>query len=173
MGTEVETPAPPHWWQVVLVGRKPRRTLVRILVLVVVCTILFRFVLQPIRVEGVSMLPTFSENRVNCVNCLAYLFHEPRRGDIVSIKLAGKHLMYCKRIVGLPGETISFHQGHAYINGELLPEPYVKYPCRWEIPPEQIGPDEYFVVGDNRSMFHRDHEKGKAQRERILGKVMF
>ena len=156
-----------------LVGRKPRWTLVRIIVLVAVCFVVFGFILQPIKVDGVSMLPTYSENGINCVNCLAYAFHEPRRGDVVSIKLAGKHLMYLKRIVGLPGETISFHHGHAYINGELLPEPYIKYPCRWEIEPERIGPDEYFVVGDNRSMYHKDHEKGRAQRSRILGKVMF
>jgi signal peptidase I len=80
--------------------------------------------------------------------------------------------MLCKRIVGLPGETIAFHEGHVELNGEPLDEPYVKRPCNWEHGPERIGPDEYYVVGDNRSMDFDQHTKGKAERIRIVGKVL-
>ena len=55
------------------------------------------------------MLPTYRDHGVNFVNRLAYVFHEPRRGDVVAIRtLAGEHVMYMKRIVGLPGETVTF-----------------------------------------------------------------
>ena len=59
-----------------------------------------------------------------------YLWHEPRRGDVVGIRITPQqgmsppHYMYLKRIIGLPGEAISFVEGHACINGQRLDEPY-------------------------------------------------
>jgi signal peptidase I len=79
--------------------------------------------------------------------------------------------MYMKRIIGLPGETVAFHDGHAYINGRLLDEPYVKSSCDWEHEPIQCGPDQYYVVGDNRSMPFEFHTQGRAERNRIVGKL--
>ncbi len=173
MGNNAETAEPPTWLQRVLVGRNPKRTLARIVVLVAVSLLVFNYVLKPIRVDGGSMLPTYKENGVNFVNRLAYLFHEPRRGDVVAVRLlAGGHVMYMKRIVGLPGETIAFRGGRLYVNGRPLDEPYVKLPCYWEHEPLQIGPDQYYVVGDNREMLWADHTQGRAARDRIVGKVL-
>ena len=162
----------PRWLRVLAVGRRPKATLVRIAVLVVACFVTFKFILLPIRVEGISMLPTYHTGQVNCVNRLAYLRHEPQRGDVVSVRLAGTSVMYMKRIIGLPGETVSFHEGHACINGEPLDEPYVKNPCDWEHAPIQCGSGQYYVVGDNRSMPFEFHEQGRAERVRIIGKVL-
>jgi len=173
MGTNADAAQPPSWLLRVLIGRNSKRTLARIVVLVAVSFVLFKFVLVPIRVEGGSMLPAYKENGVNFVNRLAYLFHEPRRGDVVAIGLqAGEHVMYMKRIVGLPGETVAFHQGRLYINGKLLDEPYVKLPGHWEREPVQVGPDQYYVVGDNRDMPWDDHVHGRAERDYIVGKVL-
>ena len=173
MATNAEAAQSPSWLQRVLIGRNPKRTLVRIVILVTVSLVVFKFVLQPIRVQGGSMLPTYREGGIHLVNRLAYLFHEPRRGDVVAIRLfAGEHVMYMKRIIGLPGETVAFHQGRLYINGRALDEPYVKSPCTWEHEPEQVGPDQYYVVGDNRDMPWADHEKGRPTRDRIVGKVL-
>jgi len=91
---------------------------------------------------------------------------------VVAIRLAGEHVMYLKRIIALPGETIAFHEGHAIVNGKMLNEPYVKFPCNWEVPPEEVGPDEYYVVGDNRTMDYEGHTQGRATRDRIVGKVL-
>jgi signal peptidase I len=160
------------WVRTITIGRNPRNTLLRILLLVSACFVTFRFVLLPIHVEGGSMLPTYRDHRVNFVNLLAYQFSEPKRGDVVTIKLAGRSVMFMKRIIALPGETIAFHRGHAVINGQLLEEPYVKNSCDWEIPSRTLGADEYYFVGDNRSMPEYDHTKGVAQRARIAGKVL-
>jgi signal peptidase I len=160
------------WVQAVTIGRNPKFTLVRIVVLVAVCLVVFNYVIVPIRVQGISMLPTYKENSVNFVNCLAYKFHPPQRGDVISIKLAGKHMMYLKRVVGLPGDEVSFHNGQLHINGHPVDEPYLRFPCQWEHGPEVVGPDEYYVVGDNRSMDIFDHEHGRAARSRIVGKVL-
>jgi signal peptidase I len=166
------SPREPSWWWVAFIGRRPKATLVRIVVLIAVCFITFKFILLPIRVEGISMQPTYHDRQLNCVNRLAYLHHEPQRGDVVSVRFAGTSVMLMKRIIGLPGESVSFHGGRAYINGQMLDEPYVKNSCDWEFGPILCGPNQYYVVGDNRSMPYQMHMQGRADRERIIGKIL-
>jgi signal peptidase I len=160
------------WVRRIVIGRNPRFTLLRVAIWVIGLFLISRYVLLPVRVDGVSMLPTYRERGVNLVSRLAYLFHPPRRGDVVGIKLAGAHVMLMKRIIALPGETLEFREGRAVINGEVLPEPYLKLPCNWETPPLKIEPGEYYVVGDNRSMDFHLHTQGRAWRNQIIGKVL-
>lgn len=162
-----------HWLQVVTVGRRPRNTFIRIAVLIPVCYVLFHFVLLPVRVDGISMQPTYQDRSFNLVNRLAYVWHEPQRGDVVSVRAwAGIHLMLMKRIIGLPGETVAFDNGRVLINGQPLDEPYEKWPSDWTLPPVKLGPDQYFIVGDNRTMPWQDHVFGRVDRNRIVGKVL-
>ncbi len=165
-------PRMPRWLQIMVIGRNPKATLVRVVVLVVTSFVVFRFILLPIRVEGISMLPNYKNRSWNFVNRIAYLQREPQRGDVVSIRLAGPHVMYMKRIIGLPGETVAFANGRVLINGEVLEEPYEKLPCDWNCPPVKLGLDEYFVVGDNRTMPPEFHKHGETQRSRIIGKLL-
>jgi signal peptidase I len=167
----------PIWWRRVLIGRKPKRTLVRIVVLVLVVFTIFPQMLLPIHVQGASMLPTYRENGVNLVNRLAYRRSDPKRGDVVAIRLASPSvprpsIMYMKRIVGLPGETIAFVDGRVVVNGTVLHEPYVKFPSNWQSPPRKLDSDEYYVVGDNRSMSSEEHSHGAARRHKIVGKIL-
>lgn len=170
----VDTPGPrTHWLQVITVGRSPRNTLIRIAVLIPVCYVLFHFILLPVRVDGISMEPTYHDRSFNLVNRLAYLWHEPQRGDVVSVRAwAGFHLMLLKRIIGLPGETVAFDHGRVLINGQVLNEPYEKWSSDWTLPPEKLGPGQYFIVGDNRTMPWQDHVFGRVDRDRIVGKVL-
>lgn len=162
----------PSLLRVLFIGRRPKFTLIRVAVLVAGCFVVFRFILLPIRVEGISMLPTYRDGRFNFVNRLAYLRHEPQRGDVVSIRLAGPSIMFMKRIIGQPGETVEFRHGRAFINGRPLDEPYLKLPCNWDSAPVTLHADQYYVVGDNRSMPVKDHEHGAARRDRIVGRVL-
>ena len=168
----VEPPRLPRWLRIMVIGRNPKATLVRVVLLIVTSAVVFRFILLPIRVEGISMLPNYQDRSWNFVNRLAYLRHQPQRGDVVSIRMAGIHEMYMKRIIGLPGETVAFIGGRVVINGEVLDEPYEKLPCDWDYPPVKLGPDEYFVVGDNRTMPWEGHKFGRATRDRIVGKAI-
>jgi signal peptidase I len=173
MAKKAEPASSPTWWQRALIGRNPKRTLVRIVILVVACVVIRGFVLLPVQVEGGSMLPTYQDRGIHVVNRLAYLFHEPRRGDVVAIRTeAGEHVMYLKRIIGLPGEAVAFHEGRLYINGQPVDEPYVKLLGTWEHEPQPVGPDQYYVVGDNRGMSWSDHTQGRAPRSLIVGKVL-
>lgn len=155
-----------------LFGKNPKATLIRIAVLVTVCWVVFSFVLLPIRVTGISMLPTYPNQSLNLVNRLAYFWHEPQRGDVVSIRLTGLHGLFMKRIIGLPGETVAFVNGRVLINGKILDEPYEKLSCDWNSPPVTLAADEYYFVGDNRSMPQEDHAQGVKKRIYIVGKVL-
>lgn len=161
----------------ILIGRNPKLTFLRSLFWVAILLVVFKLILLPIKVSGISMSPTYSTNGVNFVNRLAYLFREPQRGDIVAIRTTGFHVMFMKRIVGLPGETVSFHDGKLFINGKEKFEPYEQgLECDWEDDgkdtPKTLGPDEYFYVGDNRSMATENHTHGKTGRDRIVGKIL-
>ena len=154
-------------------GENPRRTLTRVIVLAAISFITFRWVLVPIRTEGSSMLPTYETSRLNLVNRLAYLGGRPARQDVVAIQMAGPHVLYVKRVIGLPGERVSVVDGTVNINGRPLVEPYVRHRRPWQVDEVTLGPSEYFVIGDNRGMAAGDHDFGRVDRSRILGRVVF
>ncbi len=157
-----------------LLGRRPARTLARAGALVAASVVTFTWVLLPVRAEGVSMLPTYRPGRVLLINRLAYWRRGPARGDIVGIRFAGRHVLLVKRVVGLPGERIRIAGGRVFVDGRPLAEPYVeRRDPSWAMAETTLGPDEYFVVGDNRGMPMAWHELGKARRERLVGKVVF
>jgi signal peptidase I len=160
--------------RIVLIGRDPKRTLMRAAVLAVFCYVFFKFfffkmVILPVRIEGNSMFPTYHDHGRNYVNKLAYLHSEPQRGDVVSIRMAGEHVMFLKRIVGLPGETVAFEYGNLIINGKPMLEPYLKFQSHTpRLAPVALGLNEYYVIGDNRM----NSERGVISRERIVGRVI-
>ena len=162
----------PKWLQIIAIGRRPQFTVVRIVILVAAIFLLRAYVFLPIRISGASMMPNYPVTGINCVNRLAYRWHPPQRGDVVAIRMAGEHMMLMKRIIGLPGETVEFIGGQLYVDGKALSEPYVKFPCNWDRPPETLTSNQFFVVGDNRAMRIEDHMHGKAERERIIGRIM-
>jgi signal peptidase I len=154
-------------------GDHPRRTAVRVLVLAALSFVTFKWLMVPIRTEGSSMLPTYAPDKFNLVNRLAYVGHLPTRGDVIAIQMAGPHVLYVKRVIGLPGERVGIDEGFVAINGVALQEPYVKFRRPWRVDEVTLGPYEYFVMGDNRGMSIGDHDFGRVELSRILGKVVF
>lgn len=160
----------------VLFGKRPGRTLLRLALLVATAYILFGHMLKPVRVTGISMHPTYRDGRIILINRWAYAFSPPQRGDVVAVSagpLGQDRTVYLKRIVALPGETFAILDGWFIIDGAVLEEPYVHRPQRWRQPPMDLGFDEYYVVGDNRSMHQTLHAQGVARREHIMGRVLF
>jgi len=78
----------PPWVRIILIGRKPKHTLIRIDGLVVTCVVVAKFVLLPIRVEGVSMASFLQRDRVTSSIALAYI-HSNRSAACVAIRLPG------------------------------------------------------------------------------------
>ncbi|MGO8764792.1 MAG: signal peptidase I [Limisphaerales bacterium] len=157
---------------IAVAGRNLKVTLLRTLIWAVIAVLVFKVAMVRVQVVGISMLPTCPVNAKYWVNRCAYLWHEPQRGDIVAIRLAGIHEMFLKRIVGLPGETVAFSGGHILINDSALDEPYETNSWDWEQPPVTLTNNEYYVVGDNRTMAAEDHVHGICQRDRIIGRIL-
>lgn len=176
MSEAAPTVLPPRAWRAhpFLLGRNPRWTLVRALVLVAATAVVFKFLLLPIRVSGHSMVPTHRDRQINFIHRLAYNGERtPQRGHVVAIRTSGTHVMFLKRVIGLPGEQVAILRGQVFINGEPLAEPYLNrpvYPWNWR--PRTLGPDQYLVIGDNRAMEQELHQFGIVQRERIVGRAL-
>lgn len=149
-------------------GRNPRKTLLRVLVWATVTILSFQYLLVPIKVSGASMAPTYRDGSVNFINRLSYTSHGPIRGDVVVIQ-DEDHDLILKRVVGVPGEVVTLYMGTLHVNGKPLNDQFSKHPINWEIEPCRLGPNEYFVIGDNRtaSIF------GKYRKDQILGKIVF
>ena len=119
------------------------------------------------------MEPAYRDGSINFVNVLSFYFREPRRGDVVAIAMAGRSVMFLKRIIGLPGETVAFDNGALIVDGRHVHEPYLKTGCDWMMNEVQDSFDEYFVAGDNRNMPLSCHSVGRARRSKIVGAVLF
>ena len=139
------------------------------LIVALICAIR-AWVISPIMISGPSMLPTFRNGQIVMLDKLSYRFARPQRGDLVCVWTG--HELYAKRIIGLPGEEIGIVNGGVTLNGADLPEPYVKFPGAWNVLPGRLGPGNYLVIGDNRSLSQRDAVLAVVRRDRILGTLV-
>jgi signal peptidase I len=122
-------------------------------------------------VDGSSMEPNLHTGQFLIVDRLSYRFGEPERGDIVVFEYPGlPEKDYIKRIIGLPGEEVSIHDNVVYVNGRSLDEPYIRTPTSYT-GTWTVGPDQYFVLGDNRNNSSDSHDWGMLDRELIVGKA--
>jgi signal peptidase I len=172
--SELPKSAAPPWWQRILIGSHPKRTLVRLVILVLFSVVVFKWVLIPVRIIGISMEPTYRNGKINCINRWSFLWRAPQRGDVVGIRLAGENVMLLKRIIALPGERIAVRDGIILVNGVQLEESYVRRP-RFPSDEEErlLKADEYYVIGDNREMPLESHTHGIYPTRRLVGRVLF
>lgn len=77
--------------------------------------------------------------------------------------------MLLKRVIAVEGEVVEFRNGKLFINGEKVEEPYIKYPCNWNLPPRLVKKGNVYVVGDNRNMPMDQHTFGQTSIKRITG----
>ena len=148
-------------------------------VVVLLCYFIINFVGCRSRVDGDSMETTLHDGDNLWVDKLSYTFGDPERFDVIIFNY-DEDTTYVKRIIGLPGETVRIDQnGNIYINEQLLKEDYGNAVIEATklgraSQPVVLGPDEYFVLGDNRnnSSDSRWADVGNVQREDIIGKVV-
>ncbi|MCX6997264.1 MAG: signal peptidase I [Kiritimatiellaeota bacterium] len=159
-------------WQQLLWGRHPGRTALRAVLLAAGCWLLLRFVCLPVRVEGISMLPTIRDGSWHLANLLQYRWREPRRGELVIIRLAGHRAFYLKRVLARPGERIAFVRGQLRVDGRATAEPYLREQGDWNLPDVTLAPDEYFVAGDHRALPLAEHKAGAVRRGDIRGGLL-
>jgi signal peptidase I len=134
------------------------------------------FIIQPFLVPTGSMIPTIQENDRILALKFTYYIQKPNRGDIVVFQSPpSSHLnaILVKRMIGLPGDTISVVKNKGvFINGKFLEEPYVKYLPDYDMPPVKLGEDEYFMMGDNKSNSADSHIWGPLSKKYLIGKAV-
>lgn len=150
---------------------RPIREIIETVVLTVVIFAVINTVTGRFRIEGPSMMPNLQQGQYVIINKIVYRLGSPQRGDIIVFhhpRNPGRDLI--KRIIGLPGETVQIRDGKVYADGVPLEEPYVFYDSHYSVQYE-LGPDEYFVLGDNRPNSDDSHNWGTLAREKIVGKA--
>jgi len=166
--TAVEPEAPkgrPAWLSFTL-------EVLQTLILALVLYFLIDSVIARVRVVNISMLPTLQPGEFLMVNKLAYRFSDVERGDIIVFHYPQNPAEdFIKRVIGVPGDTISVMKGTVYINGQAVDEPYISappnYTGQWTIPEDNV-----FVLGDNRNQSSDSHQWGNVPLQNIVGRAL-
>ena len=149
------------------------KTLITYLIIIFLVVIIRIFFIDPVRVDGRSMDTTLQNGEIMLLNKITYKRHEIKRFDIVVINDGNKYII--KRVIGLPGETISYKDGKLYINDKEVNDPYPSSETDdfsiEDIGHKKIPGDTYFVMGDNRadSLDSRYPSVGVIKKSQILG----
>jgi signal peptidase I len=144
---------------------------------VLVAVIIRTFVLQAFYIPSSSMEPTLKIDDKVLVNKLSYKFHDINRGDIVVFERPPgetdpKIKDLIKRVIGLPGDRIEAHDGHVFIDGRQLNEPYL--PAGIQIKPlvrQTVPRNSIFVMGDNRPSSKDSTVFGPISKNLVVGRA--
>jgi signal peptidase I len=164
--TDAVAAAPPH-------GKSLLREIIETVLLTVIIYLSVNFATGRFRIEGSSMEPSMHPNQYVLVDKVSYKLGNPKRGDVVvfNYPLATER-DFIKRVIGLPGETVTIQGGVVSINGQPLQEPYISqapdYENSWT-----LGPDQFFVLGDNRNSSLDSHSWGPLDRHYLIGRAVF
>ena len=143
---------------------------------IIVSMIIIIFLYQPVRVEGTSMLPVLEDQDRLFINKIAYRVGEIHPGDVVVFQYPRDHTKsYIKRVIAKPGDDLRIDRGRVYVNGARLHEPYVpsRFADERSLAETILPPNEYFVMGDHRSISSDSRDFGPVDRQLIYGKAAF
>ena len=143
------------------------------------------FLVKPYRIPSESMAATLVPSDRVLVDRLGYRWQEPRRGDVIVADSAAAKCVLIKRVIALPGETVSIAHGSVFIDGRRLREPYVRMVTGkpeptvpfeiarpWSLQHPYVVPADYFfLMGDNRTVSADSREWGPVPRGEIIGEA--
>ena len=135
------------------------------------------YAFQTFFIPSESMVPRLETDDRVLVNKFAYDLRDPTRGDVVVFRTPPNARIsnmddLVKRIVGMPGETIEGREGHIYINGKQLAEPYLPATVQsTTFGPAKIPANSYYMLGDNRQFSNDSTHWGPANRDLFVGPV--
>jgi signal peptidase I len=173
--------------------------------ILIIGTILHYFVMTIFIISGPSMETDFHDKEIVLVSRIGLFTGAYQRGDPMVLKFPGdpEHKKYIKRLIGMPGDTLEIKNNSVYINGQVLPEPYIQYvgemiENEWPVFYEDdelaieaetlhqegkamtkpdmkitLGNDEYFFMGDNRENSNDSRMWYPASKADIIGPVRF
>lgn len=170
---------------------------IKVFVVSAIVILLFvNYVAHPVRVDGRSMYPTLKDGEFGFTNVGGVLLNGVERGDIVVVTMEeeGQKTHWVKRVIGLPGDTVSCVNDVVYINGKVLDETkYIDPDYRQSLVDKfgyfnkvpnanntnvedfeevKLGDDEYYVMGDNRPYSKDSRYVGPVKKSQIFAKKM-
>jgi signal peptidase I len=163
------------------------------MIAVALAVLIQAFVVKPYMIPSESMATTIVTGQRVLVDRLEYHYRDIHRGDIVVFRhVTPEADVLIKRVVGLPGDTLSIRDGRLYVNGKPLDEPYLDtargvtvetFPGDITTPsgtpgwtlnePYTLPPDQYFMMGDNRTDSFDSRFWGTVDRRDIIGRAVF
>ncbi len=180
------------------VARLLQEMLETVLPALLIVLVVNAFLAQATRVEGQSMEPNIHDSQRLVVEKVSYRWRIPARGEIVVLKPPSWRPMrleqrliawvctvfplHCstnipdpliKRVIALPGETVEIRDGHVYINGQSLEEPYLEQLTYGNLSPQVVSPGYVFVLGDNRGASNDSRSFGEVALSNVIGRAWF
>jgi signal peptidase I len=147
-----------------------------LLIAIGLALVIIVFLYQPVKVEGTSMAPLLSDQERIFINKFVYRFEAIHRGDVVVFWYPlDRSKSFIKRVIALPGETVTIRQGVVTVNGTVVPEPYVppQYEDVSDYGPQRVPADSYFVMGDHRISSNDSRVFGPVPSQFIYGRAVF
>lgn len=154
------------------------REVIETIVLTILMFLVIRMAVQNFNIDGQSMEPSLHNKELILVDKWSYLFHEPTRGDVIVFVAPPEPSQdYIKRIIAIPGDTITIRDTTVIVDGVKLNESYVDpghqgNPYAYKtISNMLVPPDKYFVLGDNRGGSSDSRNWGFVPRGNIIGRA--
>lgn len=158
--------------------------LLRLVIIILILAYLIpSFIIRPETIVGESMEPTLHDEEKGVSNIFASLTFGIKRFDVVAIKVPESGDQWVKRVIGLPGETVSFKNGELYIDGTLMQQPFLEEQFELngrivsthtsDFTYRVLADDEYFVMGDNRNNSLDSRMRGPFVRSDIIAKHFY
>ena len=147
-----------------------------LLIAIGLALVIIVFLYQPVKVEGTSMAPLLSDQERIFINKFVYRFEAIHRGDVVVFWYPlDRSKSFIKRVIALPGETVTIRQGVVTVNDTVVPEPYVppQYEDVSDYGPTRVPADSYFVMGDHRISSNDSRVFGPVPSQFIYGRAVF
>jgi signal peptidase I len=147
-----------------------------LLIAIGLALVIIVFLYQPVKVEGTSMAPLLSDQERIFINKFVYRFEAIHRGDVVVFWYPlDRSKSFIKRVIALPGETVTIRQGVVMVNGVVVPEPYVppQYEDVSDYGPQRVPEGSYFVMGDHRISSNDSRVFGAVPSQFIYGRAVF
>jgi len=147
-----------------------------LLIAIGLALVIIVFLYQPVKVEGTSMAPLLSDQERIFINKFIYRFEPIVRGDVVVFWYPlDRSKSFIKRVIALPGETVEIRRGVVFVNGQVVPEPYVppQYADVTDYGPITVPRGSYFVMGDHRISSNDSRVFGPVASQFIYGRAVF